>query len=280
MRLTCRNDSFPLLPHQTAVDLIAGLGFEATELIVIGNTPGLSLDEIRSDVPAAAETFGAAAAGHGLEWSDLFLMPWNDFETMAPNNPDPRQVEAGREVFRDGLELAARLGAPGVSSIPGIDWPDWSHEESLARAAQELKLRADEARERGLRFSIEPHLGSVCIAPEDSHRLCELAPGLELALDYSHFVAAGYPESELEALIPRSRHFHLRSAAPGRLQTSLRENTIDFERSIDALHAHGYEGSVLVEYLWAEYDARLDPVDIVSETVLLRDRIRSKLAEL
>jgi len=280
MLLTCRNDSFPLLPHATAVDLIASLGFDATELILIGNAPGPSLEEVRKDVPAAAEAFGAVAAERGLGGSDLFLIPWNNFETMAPNNPDERQVEAGRDVFRDGLELAARLGAPGVSSIPGIDWPGESHEESLARAAEEMKRRADEAHARGLRFSIEPHVGSVCIAPDDSRRLCELAPGLELALDYSHFVAAGYGESELEALIPFSRHFHVRSAAPGRLQTSLTENTIDFERAIDALHAHGYDGYVLVEYLWAEYDSRLDPVDIISETVLLRDRLRAKLAEL
>ncbi len=280
MRLTCRNDSFPLLPHKTAVELIAELGFEATELILIGNAPGIPLEEVRNDIPGWAETFGSLAQRHNLEWSDLFVMPWNDFQTMSPNNPDPRQVEAGREVFNDALELAARMGAPGVSSIPGIDWPGESHDESLARSAKEMKLRADEAQSRGLRFSIEPHLGSLCIAPEDTLKLCEMAPGLELALDYSHYFAAGYTNADLEPLHGLARHFHLRGASSGHLQTSIRENAIDFERAIDVLKTSGYDGYILIEYLWSEYDARLDPVDILSETIMLRDRVRAKLAAL
>jgi sugar phosphate isomerase/epimerase len=278
VRLTCRNDSFPLLPHETAVDLIAQLGFDATELILIGNGPGISLDEVRADVPRWADEIGERAAGRGLDWSDLFVMPWNDFETMAPNHPDPAQVEAGREVFRDALELASRLGSPGVSSLPGIDWPGEEHEVSLARSAEEMQRRADEAESHGLRFAIEPHLGSVCRTPEDTLRLCELAPGLGLALDYAHFVAAGFPDAELEVLHPYARHFHVRSAAPGRLQTPLRENTIDFERAIDGLRSHGYDGFVLIEYLWAALDDRLGEVDVLSETVQLRDRLLAKIA--
>jgi sugar phosphate isomerase/epimerase len=105
----------------------------------------------------------------------------------------------------------------------------------------------------------------------------ELAPGLELTLDYTHFVAQGFEESEIEPLVPHTRHFHTRGASKGRLQTSLKANTIDYEKAVDALVAHGYKGFVSVEYIWTEWE-RLNEVDVLSETIILRDRIRAKLA--
>lgn len=121
-------------------------------------------------------------------------------------------------------------------------------------------------------------MGSLLHTPEDALRLCEMAPGLELTLDYGHYTAVGVVDGEIEPLIAHTRHFHARPAAPGRLQTRLAENTIDFERAIDALGERGYDDSILIEYLWADLDARLDQLDILSETVLLRDRLRAKLA--
>ena len=61
------------------------------------------------------------------------------------------------------------------------------------------------------------------------------------------------------------------------MQTPLKESTIDFERMIDALAACGYTGDIGLEYLWIEW-ADLDRCDTVSETLLLRDRLRAKLA--
>ena len=46
--------------------------------------------------------------------------------------PDPAERAASVEFFRDMLELASRLHAPGLTILPGIDWDDEGHEASLA----------------------------------------------------------------------------------------------------------------------------------------------------
>ena len=81
------------------------------------------------------------------------------------------------------LDLCEQLDAPGITMLPGTDWPGESHEDSLQRAADELRLRAAEARERGRRLSVEPHIDAVCVTPADAARVGELAPGLQLTLD-------------------------------------------------------------------------------------------------
>src|SRR5205814_2955462 len=103
--------------------------------------------------------------------------------------------------------------------------------------AEELGWRAERAREAGLRLSVEPHVGSVVATPERARRLVELTPGLELTLDYSHFVRQGIAEEEADTLIPFSRHVHVRGANADRIQASLQDNTIDFERVLGALGA-------------------------------------------
>jgi sugar phosphate isomerase/epimerase len=161
--------------------------------------------------------------------------------------------------------------------VPGLDWPHESHEESLTRAARELGLRADAARTAGVRFSIEPHVGSVCGTPEDVARLVELAPGLELTLDYTHYVSQGFSEAEIEPLLRHARHVHARGGAPGRVQCALKDSTIDYGRLVDALCASGYDGALALEYVWIDWE-RCNECDNISETLLLRDRLRAAIA--
>ena len=131
MRLACRNDSFPLLPHETILDLVAGLGFDAYELIFIGDRPPVPLSRLRGDLARVADELGEHVAARGLDWSDVFVIPATEFTTMTANHPDLHEREGGRELFREMLEFAARVGAPGLTMLPGIDWPGESHEESV-----------------------------------------------------------------------------------------------------------------------------------------------------
>jgi sugar phosphate isomerase/epimerase len=199
---------------------------------------------------------------------------------MAPNHPDAGEREDAAALFRDMLGLAAALGAGGFTLLPGIHWPGESWDDSLARAADELAWRVEEGRAAGVRVSVEPHLGSVAETPEKALRLVERCPGLELTLDYTHFVFQGIPEAEVEPLIEHARHFHARAARPGSLQSSLRENTIDYGRVVEVMRETGYDGYLGIEYVWTPGEGAYDltRTDNVSETILLRDHLREKLA--
>ena len=265
-----------MLEHEHALDLIAMLGFAGFDLAVMGNRSHVRPEHVQDDPAGWGERIRGAVRARGLAPADVFLIPWTDFETLALNHPQPVERERARTLFIDVLELTARLGASGVTLLPGINWPGRPEHESLERAADELQWRAERAHELCLRCSIEPHIGSVVATPEAVGRLLALAPDLELTLDYTHFVAQGIAEERIDPLVARARHFHARGARPGRGQCAVKDSSIDYERILDQLLEHGYDGYVATEYVWIEWE-HMNECDNISETVLLRDRLRRHL---
>jgi len=278
MRLACADNTFRLLaPWESALEVIRLLDLEAVDVCLMGDRSHLRPEDVRDDLPDASGRIVQGLAERDLIISDLFCIPWTDFERYAPNHPDADERARSRALFADMLELAVRSGAPGMTMLPGIDWPGESHSVSFARCVEELSFRAERARAEGVRFSIEPHLGSLVQEPAEARRLCDDAAGVELTLDYSHFVYQGYAESEIEPLAAHARHVHVRGAKEGRMQAALAQSSIDFERLVDVLVAAGYDGDLGLEYLWIDWE-HLNDCDTLSETILLRDRLRAKLA--
>jgi len=279
IRLACADNTFRLVqPWESAISVIRLLELDAVDVCLMGNRSHLRPEDVRGDIPGCARRIREGLAAVGLAFSDLFCIPWTDFERFAPNHPDPGERERSRALFRDMLELAASAGAPGMTMLPGIDWPGESHEDSFQRSVEELAWRAEAARTAGMGFSIEPHLGSVAQTPGDAARLCRETHGLvELTLDYSHFVYQGYEEREIEPLLAHARHLHARGSRHGRMQAALKDSTVDFERLVAAFGEASYEGDVGLEYLWIDWE-HLNECDTVSETILLRDRLRAAIA--
>jgi sugar phosphate isomerase/epimerase len=277
MRLSCGDHSFPLLPLGKAMDLISALEFDAFDLSVMGNRSQVRPEDIRDDIAGAAEQIGSLMSERNLDLLDVFVIPWTDVSVLSPNDPTARGREDARAIFTDMLELAVRLRSPGMTMLPGVEWDGIPHEVSLERAAEELEWRAQRARNEGLRFSVEAHIGSVCPTPEDALALLGMAPTLRLTLDYTHFVAKGIPSSRVEPLLPYAGHVHARGGCVGRGQIGMRDNTIDYERIIDGLSEANYAGAIEIEYVWTEWE-RMNECDNVSETILMRDRLRAKLA--
>jgi sugar phosphate isomerase/epimerase len=276
VKLACADDTFRLLrPHRAVLDLVAALGVEAVDLFLAGNRSIVRPEDVRDDIAGAAARIGADVAAAGLKVSDVFVLPWTDLETMAPNHPEAGERERSRALFRDMLELAVRLEAPGLTVLPGIEWPD--DPGSFDRAVEELGWRAEQARREGLRFSVEPHVGSVVPTPALARSLAEAAAGVEMTLDYSQFVRQGLAEEEADVLIPFTRHVHVRGASPQRVQESIRESTLDFERIVGALDAGGYDGYLTLEYVWLQWE-HCHECDNLAESILLRDRLRAALA--
>jgi len=276
VKLACADDTFRLLrPHRAVLELVAALGVEGVDIFLAGNRSIIRPEEIREDIAGAAAAIRADVAAVGLAVSDVFVLPWTDLETMAPNHPDAAERERSRELFRDMLELAVRLEAPGLTILPGIEWPE--DPGSFDRAVEELGGRAGDARREGLRFSVEPHVGSVVATPALARRLAEAAPGVEMTLDYSHFVRQGMPEEAADVLIPFTRHVHVRGASERRVQESIRDNTLDFERIVGVLDSGGYQGYLTLEYVWLQWE-HCHECDNLAESILLRDRLRAALA--
>ncbi|RSN11428.1 hypothetical protein DMB42_12590 [Nonomuraea sp. WAC 01424] len=277
MKLACSDYTFPLLDHETACALIASLGFAGINIGVWGSTTQLRADEVAAAPSTHGRQVAERLARHGLLPADVFLMADPDFSVLAVNHPDPEERARSRERFQRWIEFADAVGASGLTILPGLDFDGVAHEDSLSRAAEDLAVRVQAAREAGLEVSAEPHAGSIVAAPDDTRRLAELCPGLGLTLDHSHFVMQGYAVPELDPVFGRVRNLHARGARPGRLQVGMKENEIDYEHVVGGLRDAGFDGFLITEYMWID-QARCDECDTLSETILMRDRLLAAAA--
>jgi sugar phosphate isomerase/epimerase len=177
---------------------------------------------------------------------------------------------ANREVFKQSVELCAGLSCTHMTGLPGVFHGDLARDFALA--AQETYWRVELAKTFGVVYAIEPHIGSICEDIGATQRFLAAVPQLTLTLDYGHFVAAGYNAEDVHLLLPHATHLHLRGGTPGRLQTSVAENTIPFDQVLHRLHQLNYRGRLALEYVWIDWEG-CNRSDILSETIVLRQAI-------
>ncbi|MDE3067574.1 MAG: sugar phosphate isomerase/epimerase [Verrucomicrobiota bacterium] len=270
LKLSCADFSFPLLPHDAALKVIALLGLHGVD---VGLFSGRSHLRPETEFPAPTKS-GAKLrrqlAREGLVAADVFLQIHENFTDYAVNHPDAARRKSARRQFLKTLDYAVAAGSKHVTILPGVIFETEPRANSLARAADELSWRVEQAVAMKLTVAVEPHLGSITDTPERALQLAAGVPGLGLTLDYAHFTRAGFPDSRIEPLVGRATHFHARCARRGRLQCGFKENTIDFGRALRALNNHRFNGWIALEYVWIDWE-HCDQVDVLSESIQLRD---------
>lgn len=276
LKLACADFTFPLLDHDKVLDLIALLDFQGVDVGLFEGRSHLWPSKVFEDVRGSARTLAGKLRARGLEAADVFLQTAPDFVTLAPNHPDPARRKQARDWFEKAVDFAAECGSRHVSALPGVLFEEEPESDSWGRCRDELAWRCEAAEKRGVVFSVEAHVGSIAPTPAAAAELVRSVAGLTLTLDYTHFTRDGLPDAEIEPLIAHASHFHARCARPGRLQTSFKENVIDYGRVLDVMKQVEYSGYVGVEYVWIDWE-HCNEVDNLSETVLLRDYIRNHL---
>ncbi|MFH1567790.1 MAG: TIM barrel protein [Gemmatimonadota bacterium] len=278
LRLACADFTFPLLPHEDSLRLIGMLGLEGADIGLFEGRSHLWPSREFADTAGAARRLKARLEDRGLTAADVFLQMDNDFAPYAVNQPDAARRARAREWYLHTLDYAAGCGCRHVTVLPGVHFEAEPLEASLARAADELGWRVDQARRRSLVLGVEAHVGSIAPDPERAEDLVRRVAGLTLTLDYTHFTRAGVRDGEVERLVPHASHFHARGARPGRLQTSFRDSAIDYGRVYQLLGESGYRGWLGIEYVWIDWE-HCNECDNVSETIQFRDFFRGLSAQ-
>jgi sugar phosphate isomerase/epimerase len=274
LKLAVADYSFPLLEWEQSLNLAHEIGMEGVDIGLFAAGSHLQPDKILEDPDTSAAGIAATLRAHGLQPADVFGIPGMGFDQNAPNDPDENSRRKSAEYFYRILEFTVQCGASHLTLLPGIHFPQEQEDDSLKRAAEELEWRAQVAKRAGVKFSIEAHLGSIVPTPKEALQLLELAPTLTLTLDPSHFIRQGISDETVIALVSRTSHMHVRCAREGQLQAPLRDNAIDFKKYLHSLNRNEYSGWMTVEYTWIEWE-RCNEVDIVSETILLRNLLRT-----
>ncbi len=117
-------------------------------------------------------------------------------------------------------------------------------------------------------------MGSILPDPVTTLRFLREIPNLTLTLDYGHFIYQGMSNESAHPLLKHASHFHARGGAKGQLQSTVKDNTIDYQAVVEGLAAVDYEGYLSLEYVWIDWEG-CNRTDNISETLLLRQQLKS-----
>ena len=212
-KLACADFSFPLLPHDRVLDLIAMLEFEGVDIGLFEGRSHLWPSHVFPDLRGSARLLARKLGDRGLAAADVFLQTASDFAAIAPNHPDPTIRRRARDLFSQAVEFAAECGARHVTALPGVHFDGVPEDASLGLCRDELAWRCEEAMKAAITFAIEAHVGSIVPTPDLAAELVRGTPGLTLSLDYTHFTRSGIPDARVEPLIAHASHFHARGRA-------------------------------------------------------------------
>jgi sugar phosphate isomerase/epimerase len=278
-KFSCADFTFPVLERSVALRLIKLLGFDHVDIGLFARSSHFS----PIDLQAAPHSYTAQVLQDlddtELRASDVFVQIGVDPSERAANDPSTSIRAKNRDVFSHALEFCVATRCNHLTGLPGVFHPAIPRETDLELAAEEAEWRLTQCNSAGVRYAIEPHVGSICAEVESARDFLRRVEGLTLTLDYGHFVMAGESSIRVHDLLPLASHVHVRGGAPERLQTSVDENAIDFTGMLTGLTQLGFDGFLALEYVWVNWKG-CNRTDNVSETILLRHALESTISRL
>jgi sugar phosphate isomerase/epimerase len=248
--------------------LVKLLGFQVVDI-------GLFLSDGANLVQSprlVAQSLSSSLETYHLVSDDLFLVIGQTPDDAAPNQRDHQLRQRARREFLAASQVAAEVGIPALTILPGVNWPE-DETGSWTACMEELTWRVDAARTLGIEVRVEPHIGSIVATPELTTQMCRAVPGLGVTLDPAHLEMQSVSHDRMLTLAPFTAHVHVRAAKPGAMQVRWRQNQADYAGLIQTLEHLGYTGVYTVEYIAME-KWRCDEVDVVTETVATREALR------
>jgi sugar phosphate isomerase/epimerase len=273
LKFSCADFAFPLLEHADVLKLISMMGFDGVDIGLFEERSHLRPSTEFANTDKNAKALKKNLDAVGLTAADIFMQTALDFFLIAPNHPDEKMRTKNRNWFINTLEYAAIVGSGHISVLPGVAFEEEEYEVSWNRCCEELAWRTQKAKEYGMVLGIEPHIGSIASTPQKAWELVKSVNDLTLTLDYTHFTKMGFPDNQIDILLPYASHFHARGAAPGILQCMVTENTIDYAAIVNKLKALDYKGYIGIEYTWNDWE-NCNRNDNVAESILLKELIK------
>ena len=272
-KYSCADFTFPLLPHNKALQLIKMLGIDAVDLGIFEGRSHHYPSRIAKDPVGEGKRLAHELSIIGLEAADVFLQTGAGPPVAATNSPDESIRLNNRELFLKTLEFTNTLGCRHITGLPGVIHEGEKFQEDWRWACNETSWRVETAKAANLVYSIEPHVGSILPDAETTQQFIKHCPGLTLTLDYGHFIYQGQTDESVHPLIPHASHFHARGGAKGKLQTMVQENEIDFKTIMSRFNEIGYSGFICVEYVYVDWEG-CNRTDNVSETIRLNELLK------
>ncbi len=273
--IACTTHSFGVVPLDAAFRIIKALELDHADLIAATYPQQLDPYALAAEPEREAERIGNLAAEAGVRLSGCFV-GFRERLTTA----DPEQRWRLSELYGAVGRLAHRLGIVHVQTGFGRADPTLSADEQFAVIVDNVRAVQKAVAAEGAELLVEAQRGAAISTPDALERLLHEVPGLRINHDPGQFACQGFEQESYGPLYAATAHIHMRQARPGALQEKLELGTVDFRRVVRALQAVGFDGVYATEYVHFAGSADCANVDVVTETVKMRDLIREELARL
>jgi sugar phosphate isomerase/epimerase len=269
MKLSISTVSFLICSLEEAAGIARALGLEAVNIVGIAaeDVSGVVLHIAPSEVKRV----------RALEMT-IPNLHWGIVAGFRPaiNDPDAKVRKKSKELYQRAVDFCHEAGILTITVVPGLVHPGQSLHDARALSADVFNEFVPIASAADVQLTTEPHVKGLFESPESTLELLKAVPGLGLILDYAHFVCQGYTQPSIDPLCQFASDVHLRQAKPGLLQTPLEDGTINFTLVLDQLRHVGYAGYLCLEYVHQDYIGA-DNVDVITETIKMRDFVREQL---
>ena len=119
-KLSCADFTFPLLPHDRVLELIAMLELDGVDIGLFEKRSHLQPSTEFADLQQSASRLKGRLDKAGLEVFDVFLLMDPELDAYAINHPDPGRCEHARNWFLKTLAYTSTLGDQHVTTTPGM----------------------------------------------------------------------------------------------------------------------------------------------------------------
>jgi sugar phosphate isomerase/epimerase len=248
-----------------AIDLVADAGYQGIEILL--DVPHAFPPQV-SDADVTRWRDKLAARGLAVSNCNAFML----YGIEGCHRPswcekDPARRALRVEHTRRCLHLAARLGAPTISTEPGgpLD-PGVTREQAADWFEQGIRSVLPDAADAGVRLCIEPEPGLLIERAAEYDDFMGRFAGDELAarwlglnFDVGHFYCVGEdPAANAGHFAGRIHHIQIEDIAADRVHFHLvpGDGAIDFDAFFAALRQAGYDdGWITVELYTFEHKA-------------------------
>ncbi len=133
-RYACADFTFPLLPHQNALELIHLMGFDGVDIGLFEDRSHLQPSDVFKNPQRSGEALAESVSRAQIAVADVFLQSNLDFSVKAVNHPDAHIRSGERGQFEKLVEYALAAGSRHITCLPGVHFVGVAYERSYARA--------------------------------------------------------------------------------------------------------------------------------------------------
>lgn len=250
MKLAFSTNAYKRHDLVSSIESIANIGYRGVEIMC----------DVPHAYPPNLDYFDRKMLKEKLEKTNLYISNLNAFmlyalgDTYHPSFIEKEWSERQKRIdyTLQCIDLAADLGAPGISIEPGGPLHGADRVWALKVFREAVEMIGEYAVKKGVSVLIEPEPGLLI---ESAAQFLSFIRDIDssavgLNFDIGHFFCAGENLVETVCLLaPYTRHYHLEDIAANRIHRHLipGEGAIDLFSVLKAIAGTGYQGYITVE---------------------------------